>query len=221
MVFTVAENRIILAHQRYQSSRVRGESGRKQHSGFCSFKCGDDVFKFLMQRTSPGDQCARSRPRLHGRGFRERSHDSRVTSQSEVVVGGETEAALTVDDALCSADRFHAATHSSLVGDVKSLQRGGKSLMNSFVVHGVNCSGRKYKHDAQASGKPPHHSLARRACKKRAPTLHQSNSMLTELFAARFGDQVVVFKPHSALAFDITAGFESDDVADDQHVVAF
>ena len=45
--------------------------------------------------------------------------------------------------------------------------------------------------------------------------------MLTQLLAARFGDQIIVFKSHAALAFDVAARFECDHVAGNQDIVTF
>ena len=45
--------------------------------------------------------------------------------------------------------------------------------------------------------------------------------MLAQLFAAAFGDQIIVFESHSALPFDVAAGFECDYVASNQRIFAF
>ena len=44
--------------------------------------------------------------------------------------------------------------------------------------------------------------------------------MLAQLFAAVFGDQIIVLESHPALPFDVTAGFESYHIAHNQGVVA-
>ena len=49
----------------------------------------------------------------------------------------------------------------------------------------------------------------------------QSNLVITELFAAEIGDQIIVFKSHTTLAFDVAAGLQRNDVTCDQHIVTF
>ncbi len=38
-------------------------------------------------------------------------------------------------------------------------------------------------------------------------SLRQTDVVLTQLFAARFSDQIIVFKSHAALTCDVAAGF--------------
>ena len=43
--------------------------------------------------------------------------------------------------------------------------------------------------------------------------------MVTQSFEAVVGDEVIVFKTHAANAFDVQAGFDGDDISNQQHVV--